>query len=103
MTPKEGVIAFMGDALFIKTKPAKIHGDARYGIIVSKRNFRLAIQRNRAKRLLRDWISVNEDLMLPELDYIFIANDYILTTPRGEGRQLIKTGLIKIAKKYYER
>ena len=46
----------------VKMKPAQKQ-DARYGIIASKRTFKLAVQRNRAKRLLRDWIDFNESLL----------------------------------------
>lgn len=86
------------DFCVIKAKPAKIPGDARYGLIVSKRSFKLAVERNRAKRLMRDWISYNEDLMLPALDYIFILRNTILNATRDKGRASTSVALHKIAK-----
>lgn len=88
------------DFCVIKAKPAEIPGDARYGLIVSKRSFRLAVERNRAKRLIRDWISYNEDLMLPALDYIFILRNSILNSTRDQGRTAVSVALHKIAKAY---
>jgi ribonuclease P protein component len=76
--------------LILKLKPAKITGDARYGLVVSKKHFKLAIQRNRAKRLIRDWITYNENLMAPTMDYIFILNTNILQENRENGRQEVK-------------
>ncbi len=79
-----------------KAKPMA-KSDARYGIIASKRIFKLAVQRNRAKRLLRDWIAYNEDLMLPNLDYIFIAREAILDCSREIGRNKMASALKKIS------
>ena len=75
---------------WIKTKNAKFPKDPRYGIVASKRVFKTAVERNRAKRLLRDWICYNENLMLDEFDYIFIANKDILSATRDQGRHVIQ-------------
>lgn len=72
--------------------------DARYGVIASKRVFKLATQRNRAKRLLRDWIAFNEGLMLPNKDYIFIARSAIFGCERDVGRSKMAHLLKKISK-----
>ena len=72
--------------------------DARYGIVATKRFFKLAVHRNRAKRLLRDWIAYNEHLMLPNADYIFIARPSIFECSRESGRVKMATLLKKIAK-----
>lgn len=85
----------------VKAKPVKISGDARYGLVVSKREFKLATQRNRAKRLIRDWIAHNENLMLPNYDYIFIVNYDVLTSTRANGRYEVKWALKKITKLIY--
>ena len=85
------------DCFIAKAKNAKLKNDARYGLIVSKRNFKLAVDRNRAKRLLRDWIAFNEELMLPDMDYIFIAGPRILTCSREDGRKKIYQVLTKLA------
>lgn len=81
----------------IKMKDASKQ-DARYGVIASKRVFKLATQRNRAKRLLRDWIAFNEGLMLPNKDYIFIARSAIFSCERDVGRSKMAHLLKKISK-----
>ena len=84
----------------IKAKKANIDGDARYGLIASKRTFKLAVNRNRAKRLMRDWIAFNEGLMLPDLDYIFVARIYIFDCKRDIGRKKMGNVLKRINKAY---
>jgi ribonuclease P protein component len=81
----------------VRSKPAS-RKDSRYGIVVSKRLFRLATQRNRAKRLMRDWIAANESVMLPNLDYIFIVRPAILVCNREEGRKKTATLVKKVSK-----
>jgi len=84
---------------FFITKMKKMaKKDPRYGVIASKRTFKIAVQRNRAKRLLRDWVAFNEDLMLPNMDYIFIARDAILECSREVGRRKVKNALKKVSK-----
>ena len=87
----------ISSCFIVKAKSAA-KKDARYGIIASKRTFKLAVQRNRAKRLLRDWIAFNEPLMLPDMDYIFVARTSILNCSRENGRKKIATVLKKISK-----
>jgi len=60
-TPDNPVYA--GRYFIVKAKNA-VKKDPRYGIIASKRSFKLAVQRNRAKRLLRDWIAANENCQI---------------------------------------
>lgn len=88
----------LSDCFILKVKPAKIAGDARYGLVVTKKTFKLAVQRNRAKRLLRDWIAFNEQFMLPDLDYIFIARSGILNSDRENGRAQVFRAFKKITK-----
>lgn len=80
-----------------KAKPAA-KKDSRYGIIAPKRTLKFATDRNRAKRLLRDWIAYNEDLMLPNKDYIFIVRAPILECERDKGRKEMAAALKKISK-----
>jgi len=88
-------------ALFlVRAKPAKFPDDARYGLIVTKRTFKLAVDRNRAKRMLRDWLRFNEKWLRPELDYIFIARRAILNASRLDGRVAMKKALRYIYKTY---
>ncbi|MFQ6778059.1 MAG: ribonuclease P protein component [Alphaproteobacteria bacterium] len=88
-------------ALFtIRTKNAKFPDDPRYGLVVPKKRFRFAVQRNRAKRLLRDWIAFNQDLMIDEFDYIFFARDAILNSDRETGRDAMRKALNYIKKNH---
>lgn len=77
----------------VRAKYAKYPDDARYGIIVTKKTFKHAVDRNRAKRLIRDWISFNEKLMRPEWDYVFIIRRAILDADRLSGRTAMKKAL----------
>lgn len=94
-TPNDPVVH--GFYFIVKAKPA-VKQDSRYGLVASKRVFKLAVARNRAKRLLRDWIAYNEHLMLPDKDYIFIARATILDCKREAGRKKMAEALKKISK-----
>lgn len=86
----------------IKTKKM-VKKDARYGLVAPKRVFKTAVERNRAKRLMRDWIAYNENMMLPDLDYIFIAHISILDCPREIGRKKLYSALKKIKELHDEK
>ncbi len=92
----------VNDLFSIRTRMAKFPADPRYGLVVSKRNFRFAVKRNRVKRLLRDWIAFAADYMHPELDYVFFARPDILgeNVSRDMGRDLMVRALKKIQKQY---
>jgi len=45
----------------------------RVGVVVSKRTFRRAVDRNRAKRLLREAFRLSRHQMPPDVDVILIA------------------------------
>ncbi len=77
----------------IRAKAAKFPDDPRFGLVATKRTFKLATNRNRAKRLLRDWIAYNEKLLLPKFDYIFIARAAILDASRDDGRDGMRRAL----------
>lgn len=77
----------------VRAKPAKFPDDPRYGIIVTKKTFKHAVDRNRAKRVLRDWISFCEDMMCPEWDYVFVIRRAILDVDRTSGRVAMKKAL----------
>ena len=94
-TPK-----IVGHYFVIKARPALKPGDARYGLVVPKSTFKLAVKRNRVKRVLRDWIAFNETLMRDDLDYVFIAFSSILDCTRDIGRKKIKNALRRLAKLY---
>ena len=77
----------------VRKKLAKYPDDARYGMIVTKKTFKHAVDRNRAKRMLRDWIAFNEDMMQPAWDYVFIIRRDILGASRTDGRVAMKKAL----------
>lgn len=58
--------------------------DTRFGFVASKRFFKRAVDRNKAKRKIRKYVQENKHhLNFPELStghYIFILKDKILTT-----------------------
>lgn len=83
-----------------RAKYARFPNDARYGLVVTKRTFKHAVDRNRAKRLLRDWIRFHKDMMLPNMDYIFVARAPILKATREEGRSAMRKALHWIQKTY---
>lgn len=77
----------------VRAKNAKIPGDARYGMIVTKKTFKHAVDRNRAKRMLRDWLAFNERMLRPEWDYVFIIRRAIIDADRTSGRVAMKKAL----------
>lgn len=68
----------------VRAKAARFPDNPRIGFMVTKRTFKFAVHRNRAKRLLRDWVRFCNDLMAPEYDYIFFVRARILTANRDE-------------------
>jgi len=88
------------DIFILKTKPTKFADGGRYGVVATKKIFKLAVNRNRAKRLLRDWMTFYERFFLPDIDYIFIARPVILDVDRHTGRKEVRRALQKIAKIY---
>ncbi len=77
----------------VRAKRAKLPDDARYGMIVTKKTFKHAVDRNRAKRMLRDWIAHCEHMMCPEWDYVFIIRRAIIEADRTSGRDAMKKAL----------
>jgi len=83
---------------YVRMKPCTISGKARYGVIATKKTFKLATQRNRAKRLLRDWLRFNEEYMLDDMDYVVVARQSILTATRDDGRAAMARALNHLKK-----
>lgn len=77
----------------VRCKDAKYSDDPRYGLIVTKKTFKHAVDRNRAKRLLRAWIECNEKMLCPEWDYVFIARRDILGADKQSGCIAMKKAL----------
>ena len=84
----------------VRAKKARFKTNPRYGILVTKRTFKLAVMRNRAKRLLRDWLQYHVGMMSPEFDYVFILRHGILEADRLSGRVAMFKALRHIARKY---
>ena len=84
---------------YVRMKPCAIDGDARYGVVATKRTFKFATQRNRAKRLLRDWVRFNEAMLLSDMDYVFVARRAILDASRDDGRNAMARALAYLKKK----
>jgi len=88
-------ITVKNDFYTLKVKPST---SIRYGIISAKRVFRLAVERTRARRLLRDWLAFHSDLLVENHDYIFLLKYEILQATRDQGRESIKNALISASK-----
>ena len=98
--PHDSNLVASCDCFVLRAKPAKIPSDARYGILATKKVFRFAVQRNRAKRLVRDWLAFHENLMNNNLDYVFILRAPILNMDRKSGRKEMEYVLNKISEIY---
>lgn len=99
LTPKK-YPSVSNDIFILKTKPSKITGNGRFGVVATKKTFKLAVDRNRAKRLLRDWLGFYERFMLSDVDYVLIAKPEILKTERHPGRKEMRAALQRVAKIY---
>ncbi|MDE6477898.1 MAG: ribonuclease P protein component [Alphaproteobacteria bacterium] len=77
----------------IRARATRFPGDARYGLVATKKTFRHAVDRNRAKRMLRVWIRHNESWLDDDRDYVFIARPSILTWGRTDGQVAMKKAL----------
>jgi ribonuclease P protein component len=58
--------------------------EPRVGVIASKRTFRRAVDRARAKRLLREAFRLNRNQLAPYTDCILVARRAILNVRRGD-------------------
>lgn len=81
----------------VRCRPTLWPGDAKYGLIASKKTFAHAHDRNRAKRLLRVWLHDRESDMSPEMDYIVIARTAILDATLKIGTETMKKALDKLS------
>ena len=84
---------------YARMKPCVIPDTPRYGVTATKKTFKLAVHRNRAKRLLRNWVRFNEKHLLNDMDYVFVARHSILDATRDEGRDAMARALIYLKKK----
>jgi ribonuclease P protein component len=85
--------------LFIaRARLTKWSGNAKYGLIATKKTFRHAVDRNRAKRLLRAWIRSHAEKMSPNMDYVFIARRPILDASLPQGTDFVRKAIKKLKK-----
>ena len=70
----------------IRMCPTRFDDGGRYGLTATKKTFRFAVDRNLAKRKLRDWIRFNEKHLIDGMDYVFIARRAISDATRDDGR-----------------
>ena len=83
--PGENDPVFKCNLFITRARPTLWPGEAKYGLIATKKTMKLAHDRNRAKRLLRVWIRENEKHMRPDFDYFFIVRRSILDAKKPEG------------------
>ena len=84
----------------VRAKNARFAENPRIGFTATKHTFKLAVHRNRAKRLMRDWVRFYSDLLAPEFEYVFIARAPILEATRDMGREAMFKALKHIMRKY---
>ena len=85
---------------FVRAKRARFADNPRVGFTATKRTFRLAVERNRAKRQMRDWVRHHSGLMANMFDYVFIARPQILGATRTDGRTAMEKALRYIIHTY---
>ena len=80
--------------MIIKYRPKKL-SESEYGIVSSKRTFPTAVERNRARRLIRAWLDKCDRPQ--KFDILFIARKPILETnlTSGVGQMAKMFGKIK--------
>lgn len=97
--PEDGPVA-RSPYFLIRAGKTRFADGARFGITVTKRTFRHAVDRNLAKRKLRDWIRHHEKYMLDNMDYVFIARRAIIDATRTDGRASLRRALHYIKREY---
>ncbi len=63
--------------------PGEAGGPGRVGTVVSKRTFPLAVQRNRARRLMREAYRLNREHVAPGIQMILLGRRRILESKCG--------------------
>ncbi len=78
--------------LWVVEGPSEI---PRAGVVASKRTFRRAVDRARAKRLLREAFRLNRDALTPHVDCVLVARRAILQVNRPE----VERDLLHVARR----
>lgn len=85
---------FVCDFFILKIRHSIIINNGKYGIVASKKTFEhSAIKRNRAIRLIREWIRLNKEQLNSNIDYVFIARHKILESSLDTGLKYMKQAL----------
>ncbi len=89
-------ISYITPFFVAKARKTKTPNDPKYGLVATLKTFKTAVARNRAKRLLREWIRITEKEMNPNFDYTFVARHAILHATRDNGLKQMTTTLKNI-------
>ena len=73
-------------------------GWARLGLVVAKKNVKLATRRNRIKRVVRDTFR-SQQLLLDSLDIVFLARRGFDTLLPGQQTQLMADAWARLARR----
>jgi ribonuclease P protein component len=87
--------AFFRTHLFV-INAAKSETDGKYGLIASKKTFKNAINRNRARRLMREWLRLNVEMLQKNTDYVFVLRSSILNAGLEDGLKQTVNAISKI-------
>lgn len=96
--PGDNDVSVKTPLFIVRRRETRFEGDARYGLVVTKKTMKLATDRNRAKRLLRVWIRECDGLLRDDMDYIFIARRDILDASRDIGINTMNKALTTVNK-----
>ncbi|MDR2685967.1 MAG: ribonuclease P protein component [Rickettsiales bacterium] len=69
---------------------------ARYGLIAVKKSFGTAISRNRARRLMREWLRLSAGLLDPNMDYALVLMPEILRAKKEDGLRELERAVKKL-------
>jgi ribonuclease P protein component len=83
--------------LLILSRPNET-GHARIGFVISKKNVRLAVNRNRVKRIIRESFRLNQH-NLPSCDIVILARKGVDKLEREDIHSLISKCWVRLNKK----
>jgi len=86
---------FVTDFFIARARPTMFE-TGRYGLVATKKTFKHAVDRNRAKRLLRAWIAECKTDMGDKTDFVFIARTAILGATKPDGVAMMRKAVKKI-------
>ncbi|MDR0448869.1 MAG: ribonuclease P protein component [Rickettsiales bacterium] len=91
---KNGAARFPARFFIANAAPARTN-PAKYGMVATIKSFDTAVKRNRARRLMREWLRLSGKLD-PALDYSFVLRPHILDAKAGEGQKELSRALGKL-------